>query len=76
MSCAAASDTDAAKTEHDITMLLMHDFIITSVTFDEAISGSSRTLATDPVALKLAGLAVRCRQDVCEKRKDLYKHYG
>jgi len=34
------------------------------VSLDEAIAGWCRTLAPDPVVLKLAGLAVRCGQNV------------
>jgi hypothetical protein len=55
---------DAAKTEHDMTMLLTHAFIIHLSELGKVISGWSKTLATDPVALKLVGLVVRCRQNM------------
>jgi len=39
------TDTEAVKTEHDITRLLMHDFIIYLGDIDSH-SGPSKTLAT------------------------------
>lgn len=45
-------------------MLLMHDFIIHLGDIGSSDFGLEQNLATAPLALKLAELAVRCRQDV------------
>jgi len=64
VSCAATSDADAANTEHDITTLLMYDFTIHLADIASRDFGREQNLATDPVTLKLAALAMRRGQDV------------
>ena len=64
MSCAATSDADAANAEHDITTLLMYDFTIHLGDIASRDFGREQNLATDPVTLKLAALAMRRGQDV------------
>jgi hypothetical protein len=60
----AASDTVAANTEHDMTTLLMRDFIIHLGDIALSDFGLEQNLATYPVILKLAAVAMQCRQNV------------